>query len=279
MKDRYEKLNIEQVAYNLAVRANTSLRQDVLFLLKNAYEQERIGQVRKVLKIIIDNARIARREGIAICQDTGLPLVFIEAGDVFISKRMLESIHRGITAAYREEGFRSSTVNPFSDKTWPDPQIVHIEFVPRLKGIRLTVFPKGFGSENKSRLKMFNPTDSFDKICDFVVASVKEAGPAACPPFIIGIGIGGTSDYALYLAKKALLERVDRPNSDKTLDRWEKKILQAINSLKIGPMGMGGKFTALAVKIKIYPTHIAGLPVGVNISCHALRSASAVIRI
>ena len=138
----------------------------------------------------------------------------------------------------------------------------------------ITIFPKGFGSENKSNLKMFNPTASLKQIEDFIVESVNAAGPESCPPFIVGVGIGGTSDTALLLAKKALLGRIDKPNPDKLLNGLEKQLLKRINASGIGPMGLGGKCSSLAVKIKKLPTHIAGLPVGVNISCHALRSAS-----
>ena len=138
----------------------------------------------------------------------------------------------------------------------------------------MTVFTKVFGSENISKLKMFNPTAIEDEINSFVVNAVAEAGPGACPPFFVGVGIGGTADVSLVIAKKALLERMDRPNRDVRICDWENRLYRKINGLKIGAMGLGGKFTCLAVKIKRYPTHIAGLPVGVNISCHALRSAT-----
>ncbi|MFH1768560.1 MAG: fumarate hydratase [Candidatus Omnitrophota bacterium] len=274
-----KKVDFEKVVYELARDANTVLRQDVLRLIKRAYLSEKAKGPKSALGVILENAKDAVAKKYAICQDTGLPIVFLEVGrDIEVDFCVITSINRGIIKAYKKEGFRASTIEPFSDRIGINPEIIHLEFVKR-RGLKITVFPKGFGSENKSRLKMFNPTVCQEDIFRFVVEAVKDAGPGACPPFFVGVGIGGTSDGALLLAKKALLERVDKPNKSLLMCRWEKELLKRINSLKIGPMGMGGRFTALAVKIKRGPTHIAGLPVGINISCHALRSASIHIRV
>lgn len=266
---------IEKTAYDLTLKANTVLRKDVLSLLNKAYKKESKKQSKDILKVIIENSKIAERKKIAICQDTGLPIVFVEVGsDIKFSKKIIDQINKGVEKAYRECGFRKSAVDCISGKQQFNPEIVHLDFVNR-KGLKITVFPKGFGSENKSQLKMFNPTAEKKEIIDFVVQAVKEAGPNACPPFIVGVGIGKTSDGALLLAKEALLGDVTKNNKNKKLNSLEKEILKKINALNLGPMGLGGKSTALAVKIKSGLTHIAGLPVAVNISCHALRSAMA----
>ena len=257
-------------------KASFRLRADVAKLLRISLRSEKKKQAKQALKWILENAHIAQAQRIAICQDTGLPVVFIEAGaDAKVSASLIEVIKAAVANGYRKSYLRPSVVDPLlRGKSSYQGMIYHLDFFPKQKGLKITIFPKGFGSENKSALKMFNPTANFKQIEDFIVESVKAAGPESCPPFVIGVGIGGTSDTALLLAKKALLERVDRPNREKTLNNLEKKLLKRINALGIGPMGLGGKCTALAVKIKKAPTHIAGLPVGVNISCHALRSAT-----
>lgn len=260
----------------LASKANFSLRKDVLGLLNKAYRAETNTKAKKALSWILENARIAKKENLAICQDTGLAVIFIEIGKgAYISFSDVKAIEEAICRGYKLNYLRPSSVDPLKQVN-PSYRgvITHLEFCSNIKGIRITVFPKGFGSENKSQLKMFNPTANLEDIEDFVVESVKKAGPESCPPFIVGIGIGGTSDYALLLAKKALLNRIDLPNKNKLAAKLEKNILRKINLSGMGPMGLGGRNTALAVKIKTAPTHIAGLPVGLNISCHALRSAT-----
>lgn len=276
-------MNIAKVKKEVAkalTKASFELRADVAKLLKVGLRCEEKKQAKQALKWILENARIAEAEGMAICQDTGLPVVFIEAGgDTKVSASLIEAIKAAVADGYRKNYLRPSVVDPLRrGKPSYQGMIYHLDFSPKQKGLKITIFPKGFGSENKSALKMFNPTVSFKQIEDFIVESVKAAGPESCPPFVIGVGIGGTSDTALLLAKKALLERVDKPNREKSLNNLEKKLLKRINALGIGPMGLGGKCTALAVKIKKAPTHIAGLPVGVNISCHALRSAAVRIK-
>ncbi|MBN2484267.1 MAG: fumarate hydratase [Candidatus Omnitrophica bacterium] len=261
----------------LVVKANTELRKDVAGLLRTAYQDEDNRQAQEALGVILENARIARARRIALCQDTGLPIVFLEAGaDVKISRALIDAIQEGIDQGYAEYGFRASTIDSDRHLSY-SPYITHIGFT-RKKGFTITVFPKGFGSENKSQLKMFNPTVSRESIDEFIVEAVRKAGCDACPPYVVGVGIGGTSDSCLLLAKEALIGRIDRPARDTSAGKWETSLYEKINALHIGPMGLGGKYTCLAVKIKTAPTHIAGLPVGVNISCHALRSASATIR-
>jgi fumarate hydratase subunit alpha len=259
----------------LVERANFRLRKDVLQLIIKAYKQETNAGAKKVLLWIIDNSKYAKANSIAICQDTGFPVVFIEAGSkISINAEKVALIEKCIEKAYSKLYLRASLVDPLH-RGKPSYRGISskISFTDK-KGLRITIMPKGFGCENKTKLKMFNPTVRNSDIESFVVSAVKSAGPEACPPFFVGVGIGGTSDSVLLLAKKALLEDVSLASKNHDLKVMEKNILKKINSLSIGPMGLGGKTTALAVKIKKETTHIAGLPVGVNISCHALRSAS-----
>jgi len=271
---------IKKEVEKAVAKASFNLRADVAKLLKLSLRSEKKKEAKQALKWILENARIAEAEGIAICQDTGLPIVFIEAGgNIKVSASLIEAIKEAVKDGYRKNYLRPFVVDPLlREKPSYEGIIYHLDFTPKRKGLKIILFPKGFGSENKSTLKMFNPTVSFKQIEDFIVESVKAAGPESCPPFVIGVGIGGTSDEALLLAKKALLVRVDKPNREKSLNSLEKRLLKRINALGIGPMGLGGKCTALAVKIKKAPTHIAGLPVGVNIGCHALRSATVIIK-
>ena len=260
----------------LVAKANFCLRPDVALLLKKALAKETKPNAKKALTWILENARIAKKESLAICQDTGLPVLFIEVGkDIKLSSQLIKTLQEGVVSGYKKHSLRASVVDPIL-RALPSYKgvISHIEFAPQARGIKVTLFPKGFGSENKSQLKMFNPIASIEEIEEFIVESVKKAGPEACPPFVVGVGIGGTADEALLLAKRSLIDRLDKPNSSRRLKMLEQSLLKRINNLKIGPMGFGGATTALAVKIKTLPTHIAGLPVGVNISCHALRSAT-----
>jgi fumarate hydratase subunit alpha len=255
------------------------MRPDVVALLKKAHQSESDQKAKKALLWIIENARIARKENLALCQDTGFPILFIEAGnDVALSAALIDAFKKGISDGYQNNFLRPSIVDPLA-RGWSSYKGVeyHIEFIPYRKGFKITVLPKGFGSENKTQLKMFNPTVSFSSIEDFIVESVRSAGPEACPPFIVGVGIGGTAEGALLSAKKALLTDMHKSSDDKEITRKEARLLKKINALKIGPMGLGGRTTCLAVKILTTPTHIAGLPVAVNISCWALRSATVTV--
>jgi fumarate hydratase subunit alpha len=270
------KAIIQAKTEELVKAASFSIRPDLKRLLAKAYRREKKKRAKKALGWILDNAAIAKKESLAICQDTGLPVVFIEAGrNIKLTSGLVEAIKQGVEAGYKKNYLRASIVDPIlRGKSSYRGGIYHLDFSPKVRGLKITLFPKGFGSENKTKLKMFNPTVDLKEIEEFIVASVNQAGPEACPPFVVGVGIGGTSDQALLLAKKALTEKIDKPNPDSGLNKLEKQLLKKINSLKIGPMGFGGKITALAVKVKKASTHIAGLPVGVNISCHALRSAT-----
>jgi fumarate hydratase subunit alpha len=259
----------------LCVKANLVLRKDVFGALESAYAKETNKRAKEILGAIIANARIARKESLAICQDTGLPCVFVEIGSqVKISGDLKRAITKGVEAGYRKAYLRNSIVSDPILRARPKyfPALTHIDIVKGNK-LKLTVLPKGFGCENKTQLKMFKPLAGIAEIKKFILQVIKSAGPDACPPYVVGIGIGGTADYACFLAKKALLRNLVH-GSRFVVHRLEKDLLKDINRLNIGPMGLGGKTTVLAVNIETYPTHIAGLPVAVNISCHALRSAT-----
>jgi fumarate hydratase subunit alpha len=273
MKTIYAR-KISSTVKDLCLKANIELRNDVLAVLKQACGRESNPKNRNVLKAILNNARIAKKEKLAVCQDTGMPCVFVELGQgLKIHGDLNKAVNKGVVEGYKSGSFRNSIIKkPLGrGKSGYAPAIIHVDLVKGSR-LRITVLPKGFGCENKSQLKMFNPTVSWSQISEFVVNAVKIAGPDACPPYVIGVGIGGTADYACLLAKKALLRPIDSKSS-----KLEESLLKEINKLHIGPMGLGGKATALAVRIEEYPTHIAGLPVAVNISCHATRSATATL--
>jgi len=261
---------IKDAVARLCVEANLVLRSDVLKALKTALSKEKNKRPRRILNAIIENAAIAKKEKLAICQDTGLPVVFLKIGQsVVIKGDLTAAVNKGIVEGYKRASLRNSIVPCPVTRGEPgfSPAVIHTEIV-RGDKIRITVLPKGFGCENKSQLKMFKPTASDKDIKRFIIDAVKAAGPDACPPYVVGVGVGGTADYACLLAKKALLGSVIK------LSAPEKELMREINKLGIGPMGLGGSATCVAVKIMTFPTHIAGLPVAVNISCHALRSAS-----
>lgn len=271
---------ISETVANLCLKANCSLRKDVLSKIKSAYKNETDKKAKLALAAIIKNAEVARREKLAICQDTGLPIVFVEIGqDVKIKGDLKKAINRGVVKGYKKGNFRESIVcSPLiRNGSSYSGAVIHTDIV-KGKRIKITVMPKGFGCENKSILKMFLPTAGIDEIKEFIVEVVKSAGPDACPPYVVGVGIGGGAEFASLLAKKALLKR-GLPSSETSgiVTGLEKDLLSRINKLRIGPMGLGGKTTALAVNVQTYPTHIAGLPVAVNLSCHALRSATAIL--
>lgn len=272
---------IEEVVSGLCVQANLVLRKDVLDSLIRACWNEKNEKARRVLIAIIENAKIARDEKLAICQDTGMPCVFVQIGqDVKIQGDLKQAIVKGVKAGYKKGYLRNSIIrDPLSrGKSGYAPPTIHFDIVKGNR-LKLTVLPKGFGCENKTQLKMFKPTASLDSIKDFVVKAVKDAGPDACPPYVVGVGIGGTADYACLLAKKALLRKVEgrRSKIEDNVEKLERDLFDRINRLNIGPMGLGGKATCLGINIETYPTHIAGLPVAVSISCHALKSAAKII--
>jgi fumarate hydratase subunit alpha len=272
---------IQDTVSDLCVKANLCLRKDALASLKAAYAKETNKKAKAILEAIIKNAAVARKEKLAICQDTGIPCVFVEIGaGIRIAGDLNSAINKGIEAGYKDGYFRNSVIKDplLRGRSGYLPAISHVSITPGNK-LKLTVLPKGFGCENKTQLKMFKPTAGHDEIKKFIVDTVKAAGPDACPPYFVGIGIGGTADYACFLAKKSLLRKVAgrKPQVTSYIYRLERELFRNINKLNIGPMGLGGKNTVLGVNIEIYPTHIAGLPVCVNISCHALRSATAVL--
>jgi fumarate hydratase subunit alpha len=274
-------VKIKNVVSDLCGQANIALRKDVLQALRSTYLRENNKRAKEILRAIIRNALIAKREKLAICQDTGLPCVFVELGqDVRITGDLKKAINEGVELGYRRSFLRDSIIKDPLSRIKPgyQPAVIHIDIV-KGKKVKLTVLPKGFGCENKTQLKMFNPTAKIEEVKKFIVDTVKTAGADACPPYIVGVGIGGTADYACFLAKKALLRKVKskKAKGKSYIYKLEQDLLKEINRLNIGPMGLGGKTTALGINIETYPTHIAGLPVAVNISCHALRSATKII--
>lgn len=279
-KRRITNDDIKRTVKELCIKANTVLRQDVLEALKKwADKEEKDSVSEKMMRILIENAVMAETEGIPICQDTGMVSVFLEIGeDVSVEGNGLkESINKGVEEAYKDTFFRKSVVDDpiLRDNTGTNtPAIINIDIV---KGDKLAIWvmPKGFGSENKGSICMMNPTCTEEDIVKFCVDTVKKAGSDACPPYILGIGLGGTMDTCAALAKKALLEPVEGKNEKAHIAKIERRIKEEVSNLGIGIMGLGGKSTVLGVRIRECPTHIAGCPVAVNLSCHALRSARA----
>ncbi|WP_195953337.1 fumarate hydratase [Clostridium saudiense] len=259
----------------LCIEANYYLSNDVKRALCNAKENETWPLAENILDQIILNSDIAKNENMPICQDTGMACIFIDIGqDVHIVGGLLDdAINEGVRRGYEEGFLRKSVVkDPINRINTKDntPAITYYNMVAGDK-IKITVAPKGFGSENMSRIKMLKPSDGLQGVKDFIIETVKFAGPNPCPPIVIGVGIGGTFDKAAYLAKKALIRPLDKRNEDKFYSDLEEELLDTINKLGIGPQGFGGKTTALGLNIETYPTHIAGLPVAVNINCHATR--------
>lgn len=272
---------ITDTVKNLAISANYELSDDMLALLKKALKSERSANGKEILKQLLKNAEIARSERYPICQDTGLAVIFLEMGqDVHVvGDSVRRAIDQGVRQGYKEGFLRKSVVADALDrKNTGDnsPAIVHTEIVPG-SNIKITLIAKGGGCENVSRYKMFNPTASKSEIEQFVVQTVKDAGPNPCPPIIVGVGIGGDLEASAILAKKSLLRDVGKPSSNKENAKLERSLLEKINALGIGPGGLGGSVTALAVHVETAAAHLASLPVTVNIDCHAHRVKEAVI--
>lgn len=272
---------IQETVYRLFREAVTSIPEDVTLALKKAYLREEDELALLNLKAILDNIEMARKGDVPVCQDTGLPIVFVRLGDVRV-ENLYEAVAEGVRRATMEVPLRPNVVDPLSrDNTGTNtghliPQI-DVELADT-DSLEITVMPKGFGSENNNALMMGLPGDGIEGVKDFVVRTVLAAGGKPCPPVIVGVGIGGSSDLAMKLAKKALLGRVGERNPDETLAALEEDILESINDSGIGPMGMGGKTTALDVKIKTAHTHTAGLPVGVCIQCWAARRSTTILK-
>lgn len=268
---------ITEVIKNMCIDANYYLTHDVKEKIESAYKQEKWPMAKEILEKILTNIDIAKKEEMPICQDTGMACVFVEIGqDVhIIGGNLKDAINEGIRQGYNEGFLRKSVVKDPLDRinTMDNtPAIIYYDIVEGDK-LKIKVAPKGFGSENMSQLKMLKPADGLEGIKDFVLKVVKEAGPNPCPPIVVGIGIGGTFDKAANLAKKALVRPLNEKNNNEFYANLEKELLKEVNELGIGPQGFGGKTTALAVNIETYPTHIAGLPVAVNINCHVTRHA------
>jgi len=274
--------DITKTVARLCKEANYFLGEDVLSALKKARKEEESPVAANVLEQIIENADIAAKEEMPLCQDCGLAIIFVELGqDAHIKGGDLyEAINEGVRKGYAEGYLRKSVVKqPFSarmntkDNT---PAIIHVEIVKGDK-LKITVAPKGGGSENMSRFTVLKPAQGRPGVIDFVVKTVDEAGSNPCPPTIIGVGIGGSAEKAMYLAKKSLLRKVGEPSKDKEVAELEAELLQRINATGIGPGGVGGRITSLAVHVETHPAHIASMPVAVNIQCHSARHKEAVL--
>ncbi|MBE6011740.1 fumarate hydratase [Anaeropeptidivorans aminofermentans] len=272
---------VKETIAKLCIDANYYISKDILSCFKKGVKEETKPIAKDILGILIDNAEIAETEGIAICQDTGMAVVFVEVGqDVhFTGGNLYDAINEGVAKGYEEGYLRKSVVkDPINRVNTKDntPAVIHTFIVPGDK-VKLTVSPKGFGSENMSRLVMLKPSQGLEAVKKFIIETVKIAGPNACPPVIVGVGVGGTMEKAALMSKMALLRTVDSKNPDEFWASVEEELLEEINKLDIGPGGFGGINTALGVNIEAYPTHIAGLPVAVNMGCHVTRHAEAVL--
>ena len=279
---KVKAIEIKDVVRDLFLKANYFIGEDIMNALKNALEKEESEVGKMVLEMIIKNNEIAAKEEIAICQDTGMAVLFIEKGQEveIVDGNYFDAINDGVKEAYSAGYLRKSIVDDpvFERKNTKTntPAVIYTDIVPGDK-IKIIACPKGFGSENMSSIAMMKAADGIEGVIDFVVETVKKAGPNPCPPTIVGVGIGGTADKAMVMAKKAITRRLDDVNPDKRYAEVEEEILNRINKLGIGPGGLGGLTTSLAVKINYMPTHIAGMPVAVNICCHAARHAETTI--
>lgn len=279
MREINAQLITDKVA-ELCIDANCSLPCDIRKRIEDARANEPWATAQGILDKTIENYNIADENRAPICQDTGVACVFLKIGqDVHINGDLTEAVNEGVRRGYRDGYLRKSVVkDPLRRVNTGDntPAMLYIELVPGDK-IDLTVAPKGFGSENMSRIAMLKPSDGIEGVKNFILKTAEEAGPNPCPPIVIGVGIGGTFDKAALLAKKALMRSTDERNADEFYAELENEMLRKVNALGIGPQGFGGKTTALAVNIEAMPTHIAGLPVAVNINCHVTRHKSAII--
>jgi len=278
------QINTEEITdtvEKICVDANYNLGDDLVVSLQNALDKEESPLGKEVIAQILENAEIGRNEQVPVCQDTGFAVVFVEIGqEVIIEGQSLqEAINEGIRRGYKNGYLRKSIVkSPLDRVNTGDntPAVIHTDIVPGDK-LKITFIAKGGGCENMSRTAMLTPAQGRDSVIDFVVSTVKSAGANPCPPIIVGVGLGGTFEYAALLSKKAILRPVGSHNKDSNTANLEDELLEEINKLGIGPQGFGGKVTALAVHVETYPCHIASLPVAVNIECHSHRHKSIVI--
>jgi len=271
---------ITQAVKQLCIKTNCVLNPDISNALQAFAGSEKSETGKDILNTLVENARIACNQNMAICQDTGMMLIFADVGqDVHINGDISEAINEGVRQGYSEGYLRFSVVkDPLRRVNTGDntPAVIYYDMV---KGAQITIsaMPKGFGSENMGAVKMLKPSDGEKGVIDFIIDTVEKAGPNPCPPIVVGVGIGGTMDKAALLSKKALLRPITQRNSDPYYSDMEKLLLERLNGLGIGPQGFGGSTTALGVNVEVFPTHIAGLPVAVTISCHVTRHGTATI--
>ena len=271
---------VTEVIKKLCIEANCYLPGDMKTRIEESLAAETWPQAREILERIIENYQIADEKAQPICQDTGMACVFVKIGqEVHINGSLEEAIHEGVRQGYTEGFLRKSVVrDPLDRVNTGDntPAMIYYEIVPG-DSLEITVAPKGFGSENMSQVKMLKPSDGLQGVKDFVLKVVEDAGPNPCPPIVVGVGVGGTFDKAAFMAKKALMRSADERHPEPFWAELEAELLEKINKLGIGPQGFGGKTTALCVNIEKCPTHIAGLPVAVNINCHVTRHKTEVL--
>jgi fumarate hydratase subunit alpha len=274
--------HITDTVKRLFIDAGRYLPEDVCRAFEEGLKKEESPLGKAVLSQLIENKNIAENEGVALCQDTGFAVVFIEWGEkaVFDGESLSAAVNEGVRRAYAGGYYRKSIVNDpvFDRKNTGDntPCVLHLEMVPG-DNVRIIAAPKGGGSENMSAIKMLKPADGVEGVKKFVIETVEKAGGNPCPPVIVGVGIGGTYEKAALLSKKALLREIGRKNSDASYAGLESELLTSVNKLGIGPMGFGGRITALSVNVEFHPCHIASLPVAVNIQCHSARHKEAIL--
>lgn len=266
--------DITAAVKRLCMEANSFLPEDIQSKICTSCEKEQWPLAKNILGIIKENYEIAQKDYVPICQDTGMACVFLTIGqDIHVNGSIEDAVNEGVRQGYTEGRLRKSVVKDPLDRVNTNdntPAMIYYDIVPG-DIFEIMVAPKGFGSENMSQIKMLKPSDGLQGVKDFIVKCVEDAGPNPCPPIVVGVGIGGTFDKAALLAKKALMRSTDIRNSNPFYAQLEQEMLEKINALGIGPQGVGGLTTALAVAIETLPTHIAGLPVAVNINCHVTR--------
>ncbi len=271
---------ITKAIRRLCIEANTILGKDIIDGYRSGLKMEKSPVGKDIFRQLLENAEIAERKSIALCQDTGLAVIFVEIGqDVHVTGGDInQAINDGVRQGYHDGFLRASSRDPITGINTGDntPAIIHVEIVSG-RDLKLIVMPKGFGSENMSRVVLFAPAVGIEGVIKFVVQRVKEAGPNPCPPIIVGVGIGGTFEKAAIIAKKALLRPLTKRHPDHVVAQLEVQLLEEINKLGIGPQGLGGTVTALAVHIETFPTHIGSLPVAVNIQCHCARHKTVIL--
>lgn len=266
---------ISQAVSQLFLSACKMPGRDALDAIRSAQASETCPPAKEALRQLVENAQIAEQTGMPYCQDTGMAVVFVDLGqDVHVDGPLTEAVNEGVRQAYEQGYFRKSAKDPLTGKNTGDntPAVIHYDIIPGDK-VRIAVAPKGFGSENMSRIAMLKPSDGLKGIRQFILDSVKIAGGSPCPPVVLGVGLGGTFELCALMAKKQLLRPIGSINGDEALARLEYELKDEINALGIGALGFGGRHYCLAVHIAKYPTHIAGLPVAVNFQCHAARHA------